>query len=202
VVIAHHLIWTVYGWWLPNDPRGSSSHEIRVEPIGALGPLHYGRKAIQPTSQALRRFHDQAREVLKHPVLTFADDDILLISDVLGQVIQQRGYTCYAAAILPEHVHLLIRRHRDQAEVMLEAFQKESREAVIAAGRRTATHPVWGGPGWKVFLNTAEDIRRIIGYIESNPERAGRPRQHWPFVTRYDGWMPAYAEQRSTRAQR
>ena len=23
IVIAHHLIWTAYGWWLPNDPRGS-----------------------------------------------------------------------------------------------------------------------------------------------------------------------------------
>ena len=27
-VAGFHLIWTAYGWWLPNDPRGSSSHEI------------------------------------------------------------------------------------------------------------------------------------------------------------------------------
>jgi len=26
MIIAHHLIWTAYGFWLPNDPRGSSSH--------------------------------------------------------------------------------------------------------------------------------------------------------------------------------
>ena len=28
IVIAHHLIWTVYGTWLPNDPRGSGSRAI------------------------------------------------------------------------------------------------------------------------------------------------------------------------------
>jgi hypothetical protein len=25
IVIAHHIMWTLYGWWLPNDPRGSTS---------------------------------------------------------------------------------------------------------------------------------------------------------------------------------
>ena len=33
MVAGFHLIWTAYGWWLPNDPRGSSSYEIRVEKI-------------------------------------------------------------------------------------------------------------------------------------------------------------------------
>ena len=201
MVIAHHLIWTVYGWWLPNDPRGSSSHEIRVEPIAALGPLHHGRKVVQPSGEELRHFHDEARGVLKHPVLTFTEEDITFLGDLLGRVIHERGFTCYGAAVMPEHVHLLIRRHRDKAETMLEVFQKETREALIAAGRRTATHPLWGGPGWKVFLSTPQDIVRIIGYIERNPERSGRPRQHWPFVTRYDGWMPAYAQRGSSRAQ-
>ena len=28
LVIAYHLIWTAYGWWLPNDPRGSGSVTI------------------------------------------------------------------------------------------------------------------------------------------------------------------------------
>ena len=34
IVIAHHLIWTAYGWWLPNDPRGSNSQVIRSDVIG------------------------------------------------------------------------------------------------------------------------------------------------------------------------
>ena len=44
MVAGYHLIWTVYGYWLPNDPRGSTSSEVRIAFIKALGPLHYGRK--------------------------------------------------------------------------------------------------------------------------------------------------------------
>ena len=91
---------------------------------------------------------------------------------------------------MPEHVHLLIRRHKDHAEEMLTKLQEETRLAMIDAGMRAVTHPVWGGPGWKVFQNSAEQIRRTIPYIETNPEKAGRPRQIWPFVVPYDGWLP------------
>jgi REP element-mobilizing transposase RayT len=105
-------------------------------------------------------------------------------------VIQQQRYTCYACAIMPDHVHALIRRHRDKSEQMIKSLQDASREALIVGGKRSENHPVWGGPGWKVFLNTRDDIKRIIAYIEDNPLRAKRLPQKWSFVTKYDGWMP------------
>jgi hypothetical protein len=46
IIIAHHLMWTLYGWWLPNDPRGSTSRMIRNNLIAELGELHFGRKSI------------------------------------------------------------------------------------------------------------------------------------------------------------
>ncbi len=48
MVIAYHLIWTAYGWWLPNDPRGSMSKCIASDTIAELGALHYGRKRVHP----------------------------------------------------------------------------------------------------------------------------------------------------------
>src|SRR6478672_8884116 len=111
MVAGYHLIWTVYGYWLPSDPRGSTSTEIRVEPLRDLGEIHYGRKTVQPSSHEIRAFHNEAREILKHPVLTFDDDDIELLGKVFGEMILEKGYTCYACAIMPDHVHLLIRRH-------------------------------------------------------------------------------------------
>jgi REP element-mobilizing transposase RayT len=182
MVIAYHLIWTDYGWWLPNDPRGSTSHEIRVEAIARLGELHYGRKDIQPLSAELRAFYQQAQEHLKHPLLTFTDDELLLIAESVGQVIADRRYTCYACALMPDHVHLLMRAHRDKAEGMLRAFQDEARTALVQAGKRDQTHPVSGGPGWKVFLNSHDDLKRLVAYIRNNPIKARRPAQSWPIV--------------------
>lgn len=190
MVAGFHLIWTAYGWWLPNDPRGSSSHEIRVEKIAELGELHHGRKLDQPAGQEIKHFYEQARSVLMHPLLTFDDRDIDLVGEGFAQVIQERRYTCYACAIMPDHVHVLIRKHRDRAEEMIENLHNVSREKLVMAGRRDSSHPVWGGPGWKVFLFSSEDFVRVIEYIRQNPIKAGRPPQHWGFVKEYDGWMP------------
>lgn len=190
MVIAYHLIWTAYGWWLPNDPRGSSSPEIRVERIADLGQVHYGRKPVQPPSPEIRDFYSKAHDVLAHEPVAFTDEEIDFLGGGIGKVIRERAYTCYECAIMPDHVHLLIRRHRDHAETMIEALQQTTRQALIEAGNRTLTHPVWAGPGWKVFLNTPEDIVRVIKYMRDNPVKAGRPPQSWPFVQPYEGWMP------------
>jgi hypothetical protein len=86
---------------------------------------------------------------------------------------------------------MLIRRHRERAEDMIERFQETTRTALIDAGRRSPTHPVWTkGPGWKTFVNTQRQYRSEIGYIEGNPTKIGRPKQTWDFVQPYDGWMP------------
>jgi REP element-mobilizing transposase RayT len=201
MVAGFHLIWTAYGWWLPNDSRGSSSHEIRVERIAELGELHHGRKVIQPSGAEIKTFYEQAREVLKHPLLELDEEEIETVGASFGRVIEERRYTCYACAIMPDHVHALIRKHRDHAEPMIEQLQTASRENLIQEGRRDSTHPVWGGPGWKVFLYTQDDIVRVIDYIRKNPLKAGRPAQHWSFVKEYDGWMPGKGNS-SKRANR
>ena len=62
MVLAYHLVWTLYGWWLPNDPRGSMSHFVERDVIFELGNLHYGRKKIQPTSREIRAFYERYAE--------------------------------------------------------------------------------------------------------------------------------------------
>ncbi len=190
MVAGFHLIWTAYGWWLPNDPRGSSSHEIRIEKITNLGELHYGRKLVQPSGMEIKQFYDQAKDVVKHPLLALEDKEIEIVARSFSQVIEERRYTCYACAIMPDHIHVLSRKHRDHAETMIENLQRASREEMIQVGRRASTHPVWGGPGWKVFLHTQQDFIREINYIQQNPIKANRPSQTWSFVKDYDGWMP------------
>jgi REP element-mobilizing transposase RayT len=193
MVAGYHLICTAYGYWLPNEPRGSTSLTVRVEKLRPLGDVHYGRKQIQPSSATLREFHSKARDLLAHAVLTFDDEDIQLIGKTIGDQIVEHGYTCYACAVMPDHVHLLIRRHRDKAEQMIQFFQAATRAALVEAGKRSPPHPVWtDGPGWKGFINTRGDFEREIEYIRKNPEKIGRSEQVWEFVKPYQGWLPGY----------
>jgi REP element-mobilizing transposase RayT len=132
MVIAHHLIWTAYGWWLPNDPRGSGSRVIRNDIIAELGELHYGRKKMQPAARDVRHFYEQARQVLRHPLLRFEADCRELIAAAFADVIKQKQYTCYACAIMPDHIHILIRKHKNLAEEMIEHFKQFSRQKLIS----------------------------------------------------------------------
>ncbi len=189
IVIAYHLIWTGYGWWLPNDPRGSRSTEIRNDVLAELGDLHFGRKGVQPAGKEVRQFYDQAGPLLQHALLSFDDAAREEIALAFGQVIEEQRYTCYACAIMPDHVHILIRKHKHQAEDMIQIFKDSSRLRLSATQRYSAIHLIWTrGGGWKVFLDHPDEVRRTIANIEPNPKGAGLPPQHWPFLKIYDGW--------------
>jgi len=44
---------------------------------------------------------------------------------------------------MPDHVHILIRKHKHSAEEMIELLQNASRWALIEAHLRPTDHPVW-----------------------------------------------------------
>ena len=188
MIVAHHLVWTAYGWWLPNDPRGSTSHSIRNDLVAELGTLHHGRREVQPAGSDIRTFYRQAQQTLNHPLRTFTAREIEIVGESFAAVIARAPYTCWACAILPDHVHILLRKHRDKAERMIANLQEGSRSALREKGFREAEHPVWGGPGWKVFLDHPDDVRRTIRYVEDNPVKMRMARQKWGFVEDYDGW--------------
>ena len=169
IVIAHHLIWTAYGTWLPNDPRGSSSHSIRNDVLAELGELHYGRKKVQPTGREIREFYAKATPLLKHPVLTFDHAARTGIADAFADVILHEKLTCWACVVMPDHIHILIRKHKLLAEDMIQLFQAESASRLREQGGWPADHPVWGGCGWKVFLDHPDEAKRTIDYIDAIP---------------------------------
>lgn len=189
LVIAYHLIWTAYGWWLPNNPRGSGSRVLRNDILEPLGEIHYGRKKLQPASRDVRHFYEQAAALLRHPLLCFDENARQEIAFAWEETIESERYTCYACVILPDHVHILLRKHKHQAEEMIEVLKTAGRTRLLAGGCWPADHPVWtGGGGWKVFLDHPDDVRRTINYIDANPRRAGLAEQRWGFVKPYDGW--------------
>ncbi len=188
IIIARHLILSGYGHWLPNDPRGSGSDELREQKLSDLGPIHHGRKRIQPSRRELKRFYQEATPRLDFEPIWFDDAKRQAISDAFARVVKQRRYTVWACAILSNHGHLCLRRHRDDAQTMWNGFAELSRRSICAFADAVDDHPVWSIRPYKVFLYAPEDVRRVVLYIRRNSTREKLAVQTWRFIQPYNGW--------------
>lgn len=189
-IIAHHLIWTLYGHWLPNDPRGSGSHSVEQTKLRPLGPVHHGRKPprMQPSRGELREFYSRANPLLSFEPCWLGERHRADLGLAIGAAINSYGYTVWACAILKNHAHLVIRKHRDDALVMWNAIADATRQPLVNSAKLDPAHPVWAERPYKVFLCTPERVRDCIRYVEQNPVKEGLPAQSFPFVKAYDGW--------------
>jgi len=187
-IIAHHVILTGYGHWLPNDPRGSLSPEFRNTHLEALGAIHFGRKTHQPSPQEIKSFYDEAAKVLQHPILWFEEDSRRIIGEAIGRVVRDAGLTCYACAVLADHVHVLIRTHRLAAQEMIPLVADASRDELLRRGVVADDHPVWSRNAYVKYKKTPRQVRTAIEYIEGNCAKHRIAPQAWSFVKAYDNW--------------
>jgi hypothetical protein len=121
------------------------SENIASDVIAELGELHHGRKQVQPAGWVVQDFRERAKEVLKFPIQKFSREDMDIIASSFAECIQKQTYTCYACAIMPDHIHLLIRKHKKQAEEMIEDIQAVSRLRHRNSERRTFAKPQAAG---------------------------------------------------------
>lgn len=187
MILASHIILTGYGHWLPNDPRGSLSRKMRVKELSELGEIHYGRKPVQPPRTELQQFHRKAKEVLKYPVIWF--DPLLRerIARALGELIRRENLTCYACAVLNNHAHLLIRRHKLRAQEMIPLLRDHSRNA--SHDLIPPRHPLWSLDPYIAYKDNPQAVQNAIDYIYSNYAKHNLPPQEFDFVVGYDGWF-------------
>jgi hypothetical protein len=188
MVIGYHLIWTAYGTWLPNDLRGSGSQVVVSRKLATLGAGHYGRKSMQPRRGEVREFYARAEPLLVHPMIRFDEEQRLAIGAALGDVMVRTPYTCWACAVMADHVHVVLRKHRHRAEEMIERLQEATRDGLNRQALVSSGHPVWTVGGWKVFLDSPAAVRLRVAYVERNPDNERLGWQAWPFVVAYEGW--------------
>lgn len=188
IVIGSHLVLHGYGHWLPNDPRGSGSEYVREAKLADLGAVHHGRKRVQPPRAKLQEFYRSAESRLDFPTLWFDDAKRQAIGGAFARVAESRKYTVWGCAVLRNHAHLCIRRHRDDPTTMWRAFAEESICALRLFPNVPPKHPMWSSRPYKVFLKSPDDVRRVVTYVERNPVKDGLPPQSWSFVQLYDGF--------------
>jgi REP element-mobilizing transposase RayT len=190
-VIASHVVFGAYGFWLPNDPRGSWS-----EYVGSNDLFQVGGKATK-TNETRSLAHDPhdrqkrlaTKSALARPPVKFTGIQARAIGRGFAHYVRKSKLEIWACSIMPDHVHLVIATHRLPVErivIQLKAaattrlIEEEIHPFPTEVGR---PHRCFARGEWCVFLDTTEDVVRAIGYVERNPIKDGLPAQEWQFVT-------------------
>lgn len=191
MIVGYHCIFGAYGFWLPNDPRGSWS-----DFVGSWGLFRYGQATKTTETRSLaHRTHDresrlQAKQSLKRPAVRINGLQARAVARGFAKYLENSKLPMWACTIMPDHVHLVVGpAHIDIEQVVIQ-LKGEATASLVAEGlhpfatnseRRPSKCFAVGG--WNVYLDP-EDVPRAIRYVEENPVRDGLPRQRWRFVTK------------------
>jgi REP element-mobilizing transposase RayT len=194
-ILAAHVIFSAYGFWLPNDPRGSWSDFVRNLEI-----FRYGSATKTTARHSLahdehdREVRRQAKYALKYPPVQFSGVQARSVATGFSRAVHESGYRAYAFAIMPNHVHGVVGAEKDRRFEQIVGHLKGRATTQLvrdglhpfAGAEKEKTPSVWShGVGWKVFLNSDEDILRAIDYVQKNPTKEGYKAQQWKFARDY-----------------
>jgi REP element-mobilizing transposase RayT len=194
MILAFHFIFCAYGFWLPNDPRGSWSTVVRNFDLLAFGPatkVSTTRSvAAQPHDIALRQ---QAKEAPRYPPVRFTGVQARAIARGFALAAAEADYIIHALAILPEHAHMIMAWHAKHIDTIAAHLKsKATREMVQEGIHPLAAHASattgrapspWARNYWCPFIDTQEYLHRAIRYVEDNPVKAGLRPQAWKCIT-------------------
>lgn len=198
MIHGYHVILPHYGFWLPNDPRGSCSEFVASWELARFGKTtrHLEQRTLAQLSDEERALRDAMRKALLYPPVTLTGKQALSVAKGFQAQAEKSGYAIWACAILPEHTHLVIARHRYKVEQMANLLKGAATTQLIedhlhplAQYAKPEERPpgMWARHQWKVYLDSDEQIENAIAYVNANPIKEGKPEQKWKWITPYRG---------------
>lgn len=195
-VLAYHLILTNYGFWLPNDPRGSWSDFVRAfELYSVAGPATKTQTrqsvAAKPHDHAARR---AAKSALARSPVVWIGPQAHAVAQGFADYATQNHRPVHALAVMPDHAHLVVGRNSLPIEKIADQFKSRATKFLNAANLHPfADRPLkngkpptpWARHQWSVYLDTPAAIQRAIEYVNQNPIKAGHKPQHYKWITPY-----------------
>jgi REP element-mobilizing transposase RayT len=197
MIVGYHCIFSTYGFWLPNDPRGSWSEFVASWNLfyagGSVTKLGTRRSvaAARLNAQEIQR-RTSTKNALMHKPVTLTGIQARAVGMGFAIGCQVKGYRIHACAIMPQHVHLFVGRTATDIRTVVGDFKRFATMELCRQNLHPAQHgwperaPVWARGSWCVYLH-ADDVQRVIEYINGNPLRDGLPPQHWGCVKPWPG---------------
>lgn len=159
-MLGSHLIFSTYGFWPPNDPRGSWSTEVRAYHLYRIGG---DATTVNVRHSIAARPHDKAirlatKRALKRPAVELTGMQARATARGIAEMLPKLQLTIHALAILPDHIHLVAADHAIHADKLIEALKRAATRGMNAEG----------------FIRTQPIRDRTAGCQAPGPPAAGR----------------------------
>lgn len=167
MIHGYHVIWGAYGFWLPNDPRGSWSELVASWELARFGKATRSIERRDIDTRQWEAWRAAAVATLKFPPVQLTGHQARAVATGLANGVRKSRLTVWACSILPQHVHLVIARHRYKVEQVCNLLKGEATKQVkierlhpqaafVDANGRLPS--LWAEHQWKVYLDTEEAI--------------------------------------------
>ncbi len=198
MIHGYHIILAHYGFWLPNDPRGSHSEFVASWEIARFGKTtqKLEQRRLDQISEAERSQRKSAQTALKYPSVSLNGRQALSIAQGFASKVRFADYPIWACSILPEHTHLVVGRHRLKAEQMANLLKGAATRKLLeddnhplANYAQSGKRPpgMWARHQWISYLDGDTAIENAMAYVIENPIKEGKKRQNWKWLGRYPG---------------
>ena len=154
-ILAYHIVWTMYGTWLPGDWRSWVKKRI------------WG---IFPPDPDIER---QARERMAEPMVLLTDEQRAIVERTIADHCRIRGWTLHAVNAQANHVHVVVTADCDPEGVRDQFKAWCSRKLSDAAGLTEIVAEGAGRRRWFTesgdaeIIDTEEYLRNAIRYVKN-----------------------------------
>ena len=155
------LSWTCYGRWLPGDRRGFVGNAL--DPDGTR--VSHNTPGT-PYAADRPRLAGWAHDHLRGEPVSLGPADAAAVLGQLHETARVRGWTMEAAAVMENHVHVVVGVGGDpDPDRLLTTFKSWATRAVTAARGAPPGSRVWTRDGSKRKVRDAEALQAAVVYV-------------------------------------
>src|SRR5579862_3110142 len=107
MIHGYPVIWGAYGFWLPNDPRGSWSDYVASWELARFGAATKSAERFPVDLGHWNEWRASAQRALRFPRVILSGEQARSVGRGFGNGVRKSRFAIWACSILPEHVHLV-----------------------------------------------------------------------------------------------
>ena len=180
-----------------NDLRGSWSDFMYSWELASSGPATKSLDRVDVDPEEYAAWCQRTRRALRYPAVRLTGEHVLAVGEGFPRLARKSGLGVWACSILPEHIHLVLARHRYRTEQAVNLLKGQAARRLLEKNLHSMKQfqksvknclpSVWGGGQWKIYLEDEAGIENAIRYVQENPICEDLPHQQSNFVPEFEG---------------